>query len=59
MDAEYDAAVIGLGAMGSAALAKLASRGLRVLGIDALDPPVASAVSGGSTGRPRLQSLSD
>jgi sarcosine oxidase len=35
----YDVLVVGLGAMGSAALCHLASRGARVLGVDALDPP--------------------
>jgi len=35
----YDVLVVGLGAMGSAALYHLASRGARVIGVDALDPP--------------------
>ena len=35
----YDAIVIGLGAMGSAALYQLAARGARVLGIDRYAPP--------------------
>ena len=35
----YDVIVIGLGAMGSCALATLAARGLRVLGVDRFDPP--------------------
>ena len=35
----YDALVLGLGAMGSAALAQLASRGVKVVGVDAFDPP--------------------
>lgn len=35
----YDAVVVGLGAMGSAALYQLAKRGLRVLGIDRFSPP--------------------
>lgn len=35
----FDAVVVGLGAMGSAALAELARRGLRVLGLDRLRPP--------------------
>ncbi len=35
----YDVAVVGLGAMGSAALYHLASRGARVVGLDAFDPP--------------------
>ena len=35
----YDAIVVGLGAMGSAALYQLASRGVKVVGVDAYDPP--------------------
>lgn len=35
----YDVVVIGLGAMGSAALYQLAKRGANVLGIDRFDPP--------------------
>jgi sarcosine oxidase len=35
----YDAIVVGLGAMGSAAAYALAARGLRVLGLDAYHPP--------------------
>jgi sarcosine oxidase len=35
----YDALVVGLGAMGSAALYELASRGVSVVGVDAYDPP--------------------
>ena len=35
----YDVIVVGLGAMGSAAAYHLASRGARVLGIDAHHPP--------------------
>ena len=35
----YDALVVGLGAMGSAAVYHLASRGATVVGIDAFDPP--------------------
>jgi len=38
MSAEYDAIVVGLGAMGSAAAYQLAARGLRVLGLDAHGP---------------------
>ena len=37
--AHYEAIIIGLGAMGSAALYHLASRGARVIGVDSLDPP--------------------
>jgi sarcosine oxidase len=35
----HDVLVVGLGAMGSAALYHLASRGSRVIGVDSLDPP--------------------
>ena len=35
----YDALVLGLGAMGSAAVYELASRGVKVVGVDAFDPP--------------------
>jgi sarcosine oxidase len=37
--ARYDAVVVGLGAMGACALAELARRGKRVLGIDRFAPP--------------------
>ena len=47
----YDALVVGLGAMGSAALYELASRGARVVGIDAHDPPHAL---GSTHGRSRI-----
>src|ERR671937_345330 len=36
--ADYDAIVVGLGAMGSAALYQLSRRGLRVLGLEAFAP---------------------
>ena len=40
MSAErYDVAVVGLGAMGSMALWRLAARGARVIGFDRFDPP--------------------
>jgi sarcosine oxidase len=39
MSTEYDAIVLGLGAMGSAALYQLARRGKRVLGLDQYAPP--------------------
>lgn len=39
MSAAYDVAVVGLGAMGSAALAHLARDGRRVVGFDRFDPP--------------------
>jgi monomeric sarcosine oxidase len=35
----YDAIVLGIGGVGSAALAHLAQRGIRVVGIDRFDPP--------------------
>lgn len=47
----FDAAVVGLGAMGSAVALHLARRGLRVLGIDRYAPP---HVRGSSHGRSRL-----
>jgi monomeric sarcosine oxidase len=37
--ARYDAIVLGVGGVGSAALLQLASRGLRVLGVDRFSPP--------------------
>ncbi len=46
-----DALVIGLGAMGSAALYHLASRGARVVGVDAYDPP---HTLGSTHGRSRI-----
>ncbi len=39
MRAEFDAIVIGLGAMGSSAVYQLAKRGAKVLGIDRYSPP--------------------
>jgi sarcosine oxidase len=39
VNTQYDAIVIGLGAMGSAATYQLAKRGVRVLGIDRYTPP--------------------
>lgn len=39
MNAHYDLIIIGLGAMGSAALYLAAKRGVRALGIDRYDPP--------------------
>jgi sarcosine oxidase len=47
----YDALVIGTGAMGSATLYHLAQRGLRVIGIDAHDPP---HTLGSTHGRSRI-----
>ncbi len=45
----WDAIVIGLGGMGSAAVRHLAARGLRVLGFDALHPPHDRGSSHGAT----------
>ncbi|HEX9878913.1 MAG TPA: N-methyl-L-tryptophan oxidase, partial [Candidatus Binatia bacterium] len=39
MSESYQAVVVGLGAMGSAAVYHLAGSGLRVLGIDRFHPP--------------------
>jgi sarcosine oxidase len=47
----YDVAVVGLGAMGSAALYHLAAHGVRVVGIDAGDPP---HTLGSTHGRTRI-----
>src|SRR5271165_4806604 len=47
--ASYDAAVIGLGVVGSAALAALARRGLRVIGIDRFAPGHDRGSSHGTT----------
>jgi sarcosine oxidase len=49
MTFRYDVAVVGLGAMGSAALAFLASRGLRVIGIEARFPAHALGSSHGDS----------
>src|ERR1043166_4708544 len=45
----YDAVVVGLGGMGSAALYHLARRGKRVLGIDQFSPPHARGSSHGAS----------
>ncbi|MGE3985636.1 MAG: N-methyl-L-tryptophan oxidase [Dehalococcoidia bacterium] len=45
----YDVIVLGLGAMGSAALYQLAKRGVRVLGIDRFTPPHRFGSSHGDT----------
>src|SRR5262249_16656268 len=45
----YDAIVVGLGAMGSAALRALSRRGLRVLGLDRFTPPHALGSSHGAS----------
>ncbi|HLB08318.1 MAG TPA: FAD-dependent oxidoreductase, partial [Gemmatimonadaceae bacterium] len=47
----FDTIVVGLGAMGSAALYHLASRGVRVLGIDRFAPP---HLHGSTHGRTRI-----
>jgi len=51
MSKALDAVVVGLGAMGSAALAELAARGRRVLGLDRFAPPHGF---GSSHGRSRI-----
>jgi len=52
--AKYDAIVIGLGAMGSAALYQLAKRGARVAGFDRFSPPHNQGSSHGDTRITRL-----
>ena len=47
----HDALVVGLGAMGSAALYELSARGVTVVGVDAFDPPHAL---GSTHGRSRI-----
>lgn len=54
MKTRYDAIVLGLGAMGSAALYQLAKRGARVLGIDRHAPPHSFGSSHGDTRITRL-----
>ena len=49
MTTGFDAAVVGLGAMGSATVYQLAKRGKRVLGIDQFAPPHAFGSSHGAT----------
>lgn len=49
MTQEFDAIVLGLGAMGSAAAYQLAKRGGKVLGIDQFSPPHALGSSHGET----------
>jgi sarcosine oxidase len=49
MQNKVDAIVLGLGAMGSAAIYQLAKRGHRVLGIDQLSPPHDYGSSHGET----------
>ncbi len=50
----YDVAVLGLGAMGSAAAYQLAKRGRNVLGIDRFSPPHTRGSSHGETRITRL-----
>lgn len=47
MTPRYDVAIVGLGAMGSAAAWHLATRGKRVIGFDRFQPPHAQGSSGG------------
>lgn len=54
MSNKYDVIVVGLGAMGSAALYQLAARGANVLGIDRYDPPHDYGSSHGETRITRL-----
>ena len=49
MKSQFDVAVIGLGAMGSAAIYQLAKRGTKVLGIDQFSPPHNLGSSHGDT----------
>jgi sarcosine oxidase len=51
---KYDAIVLGLGAMGSAAVYQLARRGARVLGLDRFAPPHAAGSSHGESRITRL-----
>ncbi|MBC8003248.1 MAG: N-methyl-L-tryptophan oxidase [Opitutaceae bacterium] len=54
MPQQFDVIVIGLGAMGSAALYQLSRRGLRILGIDRFHPPHHHGSSHGDTRITRL-----
>jgi sarcosine oxidase len=54
MEKPFDAIVVGLGAMGSAATYQLAKSGKRVLGIDQFSPPHAKGSSHGETRITRL-----
>lgn len=49
MNQSFDVAVIGLGAMGSAALYQLAKRGIKAVGIDRFAPPHAEGSTHGET----------
>ena len=59
MTAHFDVAVVGLGAMGSAALAHLAARGAKVIGIDAFYPAHAMGSSHGDSRLIRLGYFED
>ncbi|HSC17872.1 MAG TPA: FAD-dependent oxidoreductase, partial [Rhizomicrobium sp.] len=52
--AQYDVALIGLGAMGAAAAQQLAKRGARVIGFDRFAPPHVLGSSHGGTRVTRL-----
>jgi len=56
---QYDAIVMGVGGMGSAAVYRLADRGLNVLGIERFDVPHARGSSHGSTRIVRLTQPED
>jgi sarcosine oxidase len=59
MAAEFDVAVIGLGAMGSAAVAFLSARGVKAIGIDAYYPAHALSSSHGDSRLIRLGYFED
>jgi sarcosine oxidase len=59
MTAHFDVAVVGLGAMGSAAIAHLAARGVRAIGIDAYYPAHALSSSHGDSRLIRLGYFED
>lgn len=59
MTAHFDVAVVGLGAMGSAAVAHLAARGSKVIGIDAFYPAHALSSSHGDSRLIRLGYFED
>ncbi|MBP1859281.1 N-methyl-L-tryptophan oxidase [Rhizobium herbae] len=59
MTAHFDVAVVGLGAMGSAAIAHLAARGVKTIGIDAYYPAHALSSSHGDSRLIRLGYFED
>lgn len=59
MTAHFDVAVVGLGAMGSAAVSHLAARGVKVIGIDAYYPAHALSSSHGDSRLIRLGYFED